>query len=121
RKPSVLRYPYGAIRFAYTGDLRALLLLQTVLVVYLVQRFPVPRPKALLGDEHFRNLLAQVAAVRALLPARAYSTFYLSAAGSDSSVMQRLSDELAEKTGLKQAANEGDLQIALRRPAGGAE
>jgi ubiquinone/menaquinone biosynthesis C-methylase UbiE len=120
-KTAALRYPYGVIRFAYTGDLRALLQLQTALSVYLVQHFPVPRPKALLGDEHFRLLLAQIAVVRALLPARAYTTFHLSAAGSDSAVMRRLSDEIAERTGLKQAANEGDLQIALRRPAGGAE
>ena len=115
-KPNALRYPYGAIRFAYTGDLRALLLLQTVLVVYLVHHFPVPRPKALLGDEHFRVLLAQIAAVRALLPARAYATFYLSAAGSESAVMRRLADEIASHTGLAHASHEGDLQIALRRP-----
>jgi tRNA (guanine6-N2)-methyltransferase len=115
-KPATLRYPYGAIRFVFTGDLRALLLLQTVLVVYLVHHFPVPRPKALLGDEHFRVLLAQIAAVRALLPTRAYATFYLSAAGSDSTVMERLSDEIAQNTGLSRASHEGDLQIALRRP-----
>ncbi len=120
-RPAALRYPYGALRFRYRGDLGALLQLRTVLVVYLVHYFPVPRPKALLGDEHFRHLLAQIAAVRALLPARAYSTFYLSAAGSDSSVMRRLSDEIAHHTGLAQAVNEGDLQIALRRPAGDAE
>jgi 23S rRNA G2445 N2-methylase RlmL len=35
--------------------------------------------------------------------------------------MRRLSDEIAERTGLKQAANEGDLQIALRRPVEGGE
>jgi ubiquinone/menaquinone biosynthesis C-methylase UbiE len=121
QKTAALRYPYGAIRFVYTGHLRALLQLQTVLSIYLVSHFPVPRPKALLGDEHFRRLLDCIATVRGLLPATVYSTFYLSAAGSESAVMRRLADEIAEKTDLKQAANEGDLQIALRRPAGGAE
>src|SRR5690349_9898358 len=58
--------PGGVVQFTYTGQLPALLKLQTVQAVYLVQRFPVPRPKALLGDEHFRKLLAQIEHVRNL-------------------------------------------------------
>ncbi len=109
----------GALRFTYTGDLRALLGLKTALAVYLCRRFPVPRPRGLLGDEHFRALLAQVALVRALTPPGAYRTFYLSAAGSESSVMMRLKDALAAHTGLQVASHEGDLLLRVRRPPQG--
>lgn len=109
----------GAIRFAYSGNLSALLGLKTALAVYLCRRFPVPRPRGLLGDEHFRALLAQIALVRALAPPAAYRTFYLSAAGSESSVMARLKDALAAHTGLQVASHEGDLLLRVRRPPEG--
>ncbi|MFN8540874.1 MAG: hypothetical protein U0232_25765 [Thermomicrobiales bacterium] len=90
----------GVINFEFTGHLRALLSLKTVLSVALVRHYAVPRPKALLGDQHFRLLLGQIATARALAPAEAYGTLYISAAGSDSSVMGRLKEELAKQTGL---------------------
>lgn len=105
----------GTLRFRYIGNPFQLTTLQTVQAVYLVRYFRVPRPKALLGDEHFKALLAQIKVVRELAPAEAYQHFYLSAAGSDSSVMNRLKDELAAKTGLRLADEEGDLLIRVRR------
>jgi 23S rRNA G2445 N2-methylase RlmL len=105
----------GAIRFAYSGNLSALLGLKTALAAYLCRRFPVPRPRGLLGDEHFRALLAQIALVRALAPPETYRTFYLSAAGSESSVMARLKDALVVHTGLQVASHEGDLLLRVRR------
>ncbi|MCB9450988.1 MAG: methyltransferase domain-containing protein [Anaerolineaceae bacterium] len=106
----------GRLRFQYVGNLYHLLKLQTVQAVYLSQTFAIPRPKALLGDQHFRALLAQIAAVRDLSPADAYGTFYLSAAGSESSVLGRLRDALAEHTGLTPSTEEGDLLVRLRHP-----
>ncbi|MBZ0278374.1 MAG: methyltransferase domain-containing protein [Anaerolineae bacterium] len=108
----------GTLRFRYTGNLYHLLKLQTVQAVYLSQTFPIPRPKALLGDQHFRALLAQIAAVRDLSPADAYRTLYISTAGSDSSVIGRLREELAARTGLTPAEDEGDLLLRLRHPPG---
>lgn len=108
----------GIVAFEFTGNLHALLSLKTLLSVALVRGYAVPRPRALLGDQHFRALLAQVATARALAPADAYETLYLSAAGSDSSVMARLKEELARQTGLipvPPAAHEGDLLLRLRR------
>jgi tRNA (guanine6-N2)-methyltransferase len=106
----------GMLRFDYVGNLYQLTKLQSVQAVYLSRTFPVPRPKALLGDQHFKALLGMIAAVRELSPADAYQTFYISAAGSESSVMTRLKEELAAKTGLKPAFEEGDLLIRIRRP-----
>ncbi len=110
------RQASGAVRFDCRGDLRAVLDLQTVQAVYLVIHFLVPRPRALLGDEHFRRLVAQIELVRTLHPPDAFQTLYIGAAGSDSTVMTRLKDELARHTGLAVASPEGDLLLRLRRP-----
>ncbi len=113
----------ATIRFDYAGDLRAPLTLRGVLAVYLARHFPVPRPRALLGDEHLRALLALIATVRGLHPPGAFATLHLSAAGADSAVLTRLKGELAGRTGLRvvSAADEGDLALRLRRPPGGGE
>ena len=108
---------HGAIRFGYTGQLKMLLEIRSLVAIYLVRRFAVPRPRALLGHQHFTALLDQIAMVRALAPQEAYRTLRLSAAGEDSSVMARLKDELARHTGLTIAADEGDLLLRLRRSA----
>lgn len=106
----------GVVPFDYSGPLVALLQLKTIQSVYLVLRFAVPRPRALLGDQHFRNLLACIAAVRSLHPPGAFRTLYVSAAGSESAVMTRLKEELARHTGLEIARDEGDLMLRVRRP-----
>ncbi len=105
----------GALRFQYTGNPYQLLKLTTVQSVYFVRHFAVPRPKALLGDQHFKALLGMIDSVRQLAPAGAYQSLYISAAGSDSSVMTRLKTELAEKAGLTANDDEGDLLLRLRR------
>src|SRR5262249_42398031 len=46
------------IRFTLDGPLTEAPDLRTVSAVYLVQRYPIPRPRALLGDQHLRALLA---------------------------------------------------------------
>jgi tRNA (guanine6-N2)-methyltransferase len=110
----------GKLRFRYSGDLRALLELRSIVAVYLVRQFMVPRPKALLGHQHLTALLDQIAMARALFPNDAYRTLRLGAAGEDSAVMSRLKAELAQHTGLQIAPDEGDLLLRLRRAAAGA-
>jgi 23S rRNA G2445 N2-methylase RlmL len=102
------------IRFALDGPLASVLELRTVSSVYLLQRYPIPRPRALLGDQHLRALLAQIALARSLHPPGAFTTLVISAAGSESAVLTRLKDELAAGTGLEPGDGEGDLQIRLR-------
>lgn len=111
----------GLVRFNYTGGLRALLRLRTVQAVYTVHRFAVPRPKALLGDQHFRRLLAEIDAIKAAHPAGSFQTLHIDAAGADSAVMLRLRQELAQRSGLKPDPEEGDLLLRLRRSPGGGE
>jgi SAM-dependent methyltransferase len=108
----------GVIGVDYVGELRALLGLRTAQSVYLVRAFPVPRPKGLLGDEHFRAILATIARVRRLHPPGAFATLFLSAAGAESAVLTRLKAEIAAATGLSIGADDGDLLLRLRRAPG---
>lgn len=111
----------GIIRFRYTGHTRELFRLKTVTAVYLVHQFPIPRPRALLGHEHFQALLRDITSIRTLHPTGTFQTLHLDAAGSNSSVMQRFREELALSTGLKADQQAGDLLIRLRRPIDGSE
>ncbi len=109
----------GALRFSYAGELADLLTLRSIIAVYGVQYFEVPRPKGLLGNQQFGELSGAISAVIALAPPGAYATLRLSAAGEDSSVLTRLKEQIAQRFGLAVAADEGDLLIRLRRARGG--
>lgn len=102
------------ILFKYKGHAQEMLRLRTVIAVYSVQNFEVPRPKALLGHQNFQRLLAQIQQVRDLHPPGHFQTLALGAAGSTSSVMQRIQREIAQHTGLHIAEDEGDLLLRLR-------
>lgn len=104
-------------QFTCADALGDLLRLRTVLSVYLLQRFDVPRPRALLGEQNLRAVFDQIDRVLGLLPKGAYRTFMLGAAGSDSAVMARLKDAIAEHTGLSEVEVEGDLLIRIRPTA----
>ena len=80
----------------------------------LVLDFDVPRPKALLGDQHFRRL---VAGVKQVLSGGSFRGLRLGAAGADSSVFQRLGSELERATGLKRDDEDGELFLRFTRQA----
>jgi SAM-dependent methyltransferase len=105
----------GALRFGYAGGLAELLGLRSVVALYLVQYFAIPRPKALLGNQQFGELSGAISSAIELAPPGGYATLRLSAAGEDSAVLTRLKDALAQRFGLALAADEGDLLIRLRR------
>jgi ubiquinone/menaquinone biosynthesis C-methylase UbiE len=103
----------GLVHFSLAGDSHKLLALKTVLSVYAAKTFHVPRPKALLGDQHLRALMALLDDALAIAGRDAYRTFMLGAAGADSAVMQRIKSEIARHTRLKEVAEEGDLLVRL--------
>jgi len=104
----------GEVRFSPSGDPRRALELRTVQAVYSSAAFDVPRPKALLGDAHFRRLSAQIEAALREWPAGTFRTIHIAAAGAESAVMRRLLSTLAERTGLEPDENGGDLLVRLR-------
>ncbi len=101
----------GAVAFRYVGDAVKLSNLRTVVSVYRLLTFAVPRPKALLGHEHLSRLIREIKDRTA--QAR-FTGFRLSAAGDDSAVFRRLGEQLAQTTGMVQDA-EGDLLMRVRR------
>jgi hypothetical protein len=107
----------GTLRFPYRGEARALLALGTVTAVYRVHCFDVPRPRALLGEEHLQTLFKLIGSVRALQPAGAFQSFRFGAAGVTSSVFTRLAEVLQQRTGLRAEPEEGDLLIRVRPAA----
>lgn len=104
----------GEISFRYTGQLIDLLNLKLASAVYIIEQYDIPRPKALLGHENFHRLLKSITTVLDMSP-ESYASFYISAAGSNTSIMQRLKIELSSHTHLKIGHNTGDLWLRLRR------
>ncbi len=109
----------GRMFMKYSGPVDSLLSLRTVVAVHLVERFDVPRPKALLGHEHLTRMIAVIREIVRLHPTGTFETFRVSAAGADSSTFQRLRSEIASALGLKDQSDEGHLQLAVRRPQSG--
>lgn len=83
---------------------------------HLVLDFPVPRPKALLGDQHLRVLLD---ACRQVARLGGHKGFRLSAAGSDSAVFRRIATEISAASGLLEDAGEGELLVRVRKAGKG--
>ncbi|WP_298815386.1 methyltransferase domain-containing protein [Chloroflexus sp.] len=104
----------GVIEATMRGPLPALFELRCAISVFLVRSFTIPRPRALLGDEHFRAVLALIETVRHLHPAGTFQTLFLSAAGADSSVLRRFKHELSVRLGLAIGDEDGDLVLRLR-------
>jgi len=104
-----------AIQFTLKSDVQELLSLKTAASAYIVHQFDIPRPKALLGHQNFTQLLKLIKHIRELHPINTFNSLYLSAAGSNSSVMQRIKEELSQATGLVVDDSEGDLLIRIRR------
>lgn len=109
----------GALVFDHSEDFASLFSLRTVNSLYMLLNFAVPRPRALLGHEHMTRLMQAVALVRRQSHPQMFHTFSISAAGSDSSVMQRLKEEISRTTGLGQSGDNGDLLIRIRPAAEG--
>jgi tRNA (guanine6-N2)-methyltransferase len=110
----------GRISIRYRGDPRRLDDLRSVVAVYRVVRFAVPRPKALLGHESAQILLRSIREIVDLYPPGTFRTFHVSAAGAKSATFTRLKGLLARGLGLISTDEAGDLLVIFRRPPGGA-
>ncbi len=110
----------GFLRFRLTANESVLQSLRSVIAVYRIHNFAIPRPKALLGHEHFTRLLGilRAAARRFTSPP---GTMGIAAAGSHTAVMQRLRLETSQALGLQLAEDgKGELFLRLARQADGA-
>lgn len=104
----------GEVTFRFASDMKKLFSLKTVQSISLAQSFTVPRPRGLLDNTNIRRIFAQIETVRKLSPPNSYKTFVIAAAGSDSSIMQRIKTEIADATGLQNVDDKGDLWVRIR-------
>lgn len=86
--------------------------LRTVQSVYVVMPFAIPRPRALLGEQHFRRLKEQIEQITTQSE-NIFRTFHIDAAGSTTPVMQRLKQQIAAQTGLQHDDEQGDLKLRI--------
>ncbi|MXX50248.1 MAG: methyltransferase domain-containing protein [Chloroflexi bacterium] len=109
----------GFFRFGYGGAAAQLKSLRSVIAIYTVHHFQIPRPRAWLGDQHFRRLCEMLRAAAGGFNQPA-SNFGIGAAGSDSPVMLRLRDALGAALGLPYAEDgKGQLYLRLLRAESG--
>ena len=111
----------GFLRFRFSSGPYEFQELRSVVAIYQIHHFAIPRPKALLGHQHFArlNTILYEASRSFLHPPR---TLGIGAAGSESSVMRRLRHELTGSLRLDSAADgKGELFIRImpdRRASG---
>jgi 23S rRNA G2445 N2-methylase RlmL len=125
RLPGVTVRAAGEGRLGVLGDapiaLDALNRLRSVVAAYLVEEFAVPRPRALLGQQHLDRIVAMTGSVLQTHAPHIFRTLRLSAAGADSSVLSRLVAELGDALDLSVTTGPGDLLVAVRRGGAGWE
>ncbi len=110
----VRRVRAGFIRFRFSEPAQLLLALRSVIAVYQVHHFVIPRPKALLGHEHFARL-TKILNETAQSFAEPPRTFGIGAAGARTSVMRRLHQALLDKLNLAPAEDgKGELFVRLQ-------
>lgn len=88
--------------------------LQCPNALYQYLYFPIPRPKALLGHQHFGRLCSQINQLKETLPEA--DAIRLEAAGKSSSVMTRVHDEL-QKACFPNTTTENHPLLMRLRPA----
>jgi len=111
----------GRIPVRYSGDPRRLMSLRSAVAVHSVHGFRVFRPKALLGHENFEYLLGALREVISLNPSTVFKSFRISAAGSDSTVFDRLKAGIADALTLDYSKGPAQIQVAVRRPPDGSD
>lgn len=111
----IVTYP-AAIQFEFHDDPKRLDQLRSANAAYCLLEFPIPRPKALLGHQHYTRLITAMQSVPGLQDA---SSLYVDAAGSGSSVMRRIKSELANDFGVRVDNKSGDIWLRIRRSRNG--
>lgn len=103
----------GFIRFRFRGQNKELRQLRSVIAVYQAHHFPIPRPKAFLGHQHFARL-TKILADASQSFAHPPRSLGIAAAGSNSAVMRRLLQELLTTMKLARAADgKGELFMRM--------
>ncbi len=115
-----LSYTVDRVRHAVMIEQRALWPLRVDIrcaqSAFVVLDFAVPRPKALLGQQYFDEIIRTA---QTIMREHTFTTLQLDAAGSDSTVMQRIMTELAQRLNVKVVPTEGEFVVRIRPSAHG--
>lgn len=103
----------GFIRFEFTKNPQTLLMLNSIIAIYAIHHFDISRPKALLGHQNFTRLIDLLSDIYQKWGNNS-TTFGLGAAGSDSTVMQRIKQEISQTLEMTIADDDkGNLYIRI--------
>lgn len=91
---SIQKIRDGFIRFESNEKFSQLNTFKSVIALYIVHHFDVPRPKALLGHQNFTTLIQYLDNILKTWSPNHY-TFGLGAAGSNSAVMRRIKQDIS--------------------------
>lgn len=103
----------SSVQFKFAGPLMILEKLKRVVAIYLLKSFNVPRPKALLGDQYFRQLTQAIDIVQTASE-HDFTSFRFEAAGKTSPVFQRLAEALSKALNLPFDEENGDLMLRIK-------
>ena len=110
-RPQIVDVPDAdTFRVLYTGTPADLTRLRNAQSAFWVENFDVPRPKALMGQQHLDHLLGLVHKMRGL---ERFRSFRLSAAGADSPTFTRLKAELEDKLDIPYLEDKGELLLKV--------
>lgn len=113
KKQSIKLIRDGFIRFEFKNNPAKLLTLNSIIAIYAIHHFDIPRPKALLGHQNFTHIVKLLSNTYREWDEQTI-TLGLGAAGSDSSVMQRIKQELSQTLNIPVADDDkGNLYIRL--------
>ncbi len=98
-------------RFWYPLDPTRLTRLRGSVAVYRVKTFAVPRPKALLGHQLLQEVISYLRSVQSY---GQHKSFRISAAGRETSTMQRLAEVISTELGIAHDPQDGEMLIRLR-------
>ena len=102
------------IRFYFGKSQTRLVNLRIVTQVYGVHTFDIPRPKALLGQQHFDRLFAILQNHVGGMGPQGINSFRLEAAGKESAVFQRIISQLQNRLKLPHQPEGGDLFLRVK-------
>ncbi len=86
--------------------------LRTPIAAYRLISFKVPSPSAILQGRQFEELVTTIKIIR---KRESFTSFRISAAGSDSPLFKNFIIKLSKETGLKHLKEEGEMVIRFRR------
>ncbi|MFK7803033.1 MAG: TRM11 family methyltransferase [Anaerolineae bacterium] len=104
----------GVLRFRFGKSLTRLQRLRVVNQVFQIHHFDVPRPKALLGQQHFDRISEILNDVADRIGRKNIGSFRLEAAGRDSVVFQRLISEIERILKIPHEPEAGDLFLRVK-------